>query len=43
MYSLLMKEFATEKHVKEEAKKIGLHFTLHETITIDDKAADIKG
>jgi len=37
MYSLLMKEFATEKHVKEEAKKIGLHFTLHETITIDDK------
>lgn len=37
MYSLLMKEFATEKHVKEEAQKIGLHFTQHETITIDDK------
>ncbi len=37
MYTLLMKEFATEKHVKEEAKKIGLHFTQHETITIDDK------
>ena len=37
MYTLLMKEFATEKHVKEEAKKIGLHFIQHETITIDDK------
>ncbi len=37
MYTVLMKEFATEKHVKEEAKKIGLHFTQHETITIDDK------
>ena len=37
MYTLLMKEFASEKHVKEEAKKIGLQFTAHETITIDDK------
>jgi translation initiation factor IF-2 len=37
MYSLLIKEFATEKHVKEEANKIGLHFTQHETITIDNK------
>ncbi len=37
MYSVLMKEFATEKHVKEEAKKIGLNFAQHETITIDDK------
>jgi translation initiation factor IF-2 len=37
MYTILMKEFATEKHVKEEAKKIGLHFTQHETITIDNK------
>jgi len=37
MYTLLMKEFATEKHVKEEANKIGLHFIQHETITIDDK------
>ena len=37
MYALLMKEFATEKHVKEEAKKIGLQFAAHETITIDDK------
>lgn len=37
MYGLLTKEFATEKHVKEEAKKIGLQFAAHETITIDDK------
>lgn len=37
MYTLLMKEFASEKHVKEEAKKIGLQFTIHETITIEDK------
>jgi translation initiation factor IF-2 len=37
MYALLMKEFATEKHVKEEAQKIGLNFAQHETITIDDK------
>jgi translation initiation factor IF-2 len=37
MYNLLMKEFASEKHVKEEAKKIGLQFTSHETITIEDK------
>ncbi len=37
MYTLLMKEFASEKHVKEEAKKIGLQFTAHETITIEDK------
>lgn len=37
MYTLLMKEFATEKHVKEEAQKIGLNFAQHETITIEDK------
>jgi translation initiation factor IF-2 len=42
MYNILMKEFATEKHVKEEAKKIGLHFTQHETITIDDKRTSSK-
>ncbi|MDP4281929.1 MAG: translation initiation factor IF-2 [Bacteroidota bacterium] len=41
-YSLLMKEFATEKHVKEEANKIGLQFTQHETITIDDKRSAVK-
>ncbi len=42
MYSLLMKEFATEKHVKEESKKIGLNFAQHETITIDDKRSTSK-
>ena len=42
MYALLMKEFASEKHVKEEAKKIGLQFTSHETITIEDKKSASK-
>ncbi len=42
MYNLLMKEFASEKHVKEEAKKIGLQFSQHETITIEDKRSAIK-
>ena len=42
MYNLLMKEFASEKHVKEEAKKIGLQFTAHETITIEDKKSATK-
>jgi len=42
MYTLLMKEFASEKHVKEEAKKIGLQFAPHETITIEDKITATK-
>jgi len=42
MYMLLMKEFASEKHVKEEAKKIGLQFAAHETITIEDKKSAAK-
>ncbi len=42
IYALLMKEFATEKHVKEEAQKIGLQFTQHETITIEDKRTAVK-
>ncbi len=37
MYNLLLKEFASEKHVKEESKKIGLAFSPNETITIDTK------
>lgn len=37
MYSVFLKEFASEKHVKEEAKKIGLQFTPHETIKIEEK------
>src|ERR1035438_927982 len=42
IYALLMKEFATEKHVKEEAQKIGLQFSQHETITIEDKRSAVK-
>jgi len=41
-YGLLLKEFQSEKHVKEEAKKIGLQFSSHETITIEDKKTTIK-
>ncbi len=36
MFTLLVKEFAPDKHVKEEAKKINFA-SLHETITIEDK------
>jgi len=42
MYNLLLQEFASEKHVKEEAKKIGLQFGAHETITIEDKRQTIE-
>lgn len=42
MYALLAKEFSVEKHVKEESKKIGLQFAIHETITIDDKKTSSK-
>lgn len=42
MYNLLKKEFATEKQVKEEAKKIELAFTSHQTITIEDKKSATK-
>ena len=42
MYSLLVQEFAAEKHVKEEAKKIGMQFSTHETITIEDKRTSIE-
>ena len=42
MYNLLMKEFAGEKHVKEEAKKIGLQLSTHETITIEHKRTAIE-
>ena len=37
-FALLMKEFASDRHVKEEAAKIGLSFEKRDTITIDDKA-----
>ena len=42
MYNLLKKEFATEKQVKEEAKKIELAFASHQTITIEDKKTATK-
>jgi translation initiation factor IF-2 len=41
MYNLLMKEFAPDKHVKEEAKKINFA-SMHETITIEDKRSAAK-
>ena len=42
MYEHLIKEFHSEKTVKEEARKIGLQFTPHETITIEDKKTTIR-
>ena len=42
MYTLLVQEFASEKHVKEEAQKIGLQFNTHETITIEDKRTSVE-
>jgi len=38
-YSLLMAEFQTEKYVKEEASKIGLNYSDHQTISIEDRMA----
>ncbi len=37
VYEILVQEFQAEKNVKEESKKIGLEFTQHETISIEDK------
>ncbi len=37
MYQLLEQEFESQKSVKQEAKKIGLDYTDHQTISIDDK------
>jgi len=42
VYALLVKEFQLDKNVKEESKKIGLSFSRHETISIDDKSQKIK-
>jgi translation initiation factor IF-2 len=41
-YDLLLQEFQSEKNVKEEAKKIGLSYTQHETISIDNKSRPSK-
>jgi len=37
LYDLLDREFQSQKSVKEEAKKIGLDYTSHQTISIEDK------
>lgn len=37
MYELLNLEFQSQKTVKEEAEKIGLDYTDHQTISLDDK------
>jgi len=37
MYDLLGREFQAQKSVKEEAKKIGLDYSSHQTISIEDK------
>ncbi|MCB0806508.1 MAG: translation initiation factor IF-2 [Bacteroidales bacterium] len=39
MYKLLEQEFQSQKSVKEEAKKIGLDYSDHQTISIEDKIA----
>lgn len=36
VYEILVQEFQAEKNVKEESQKIGLEFTQHETISIED-------
>jgi len=35
-YDLLLTEFQAEKDVREEANKIGLDYTDHQTISIED-------
>ena len=37
IYEILVQEFQAEKNVKEESQKIGLEFSQHETISIEDK------
>lgn len=37
MYRILVHEFQSEKQVKEVSQKIGLEFTHHESVSIDDK------
>jgi len=39
VYALLVKEYSTEKTVKETSKKIELEYTQHKTISIADKKA----
>jgi translation initiation factor IF-2 len=42
MYVLLEQQFQTQKTVKEEARKIGLDYSDHQTISIEDKIHDQK-
>ncbi len=42
MYEILLQEFQSEKQVKEVSKKIGLEYTQHETISIEDSAKEEK-
>ena len=37
IYEILVQEFQSEKAVKEESQKIGLDYTFHKTISIEDK------
>jgi len=37
IYDILLSEFQSEKDVKQEADKIGLEYTEHQTVSIDDK------
>ncbi len=37
IYNILVKEYQSDMHVKEESKKIGLSFAKHETVTIDNQ------
>jgi translation initiation factor IF-2 len=39
IYEILLREFESEKNVKEEASKIGLSYAEHETVSIDDGKA----
>ena len=38
VYEILMQEFQSEKTVKEESKKIGLSYSKHETVSIENKS-----
>ena len=42
MYEILLQEFQSEKQVKEVSQKIGLEYTQHETISIEDSAKEEK-
>ena len=42
MFDLLVKEFSTEKSVKEESRRLGLTFAKKETVTLDDAKPVVK-